>query len=228
MFGNNKDTGNVDVFDITMKALKEVTETSGKIRGVVENAVKAYDDAARAYYDTIEKDVAERRERWNALNQSVELLDAERSELNNRLGEALVTGDTRAEKEAEEKLMECEKKLADLEQRKRIFVGAKAPTGSNVLYAEVEKKWSELEKVAEKYKVYCEALQKARHEARKTFDELCDRSFSRTTWNDDGMISSGMEAIRCNIDGAGLVFLWRGIEKYRKYHEGAVTMKELL
>lgn len=223
----------LDVLDVMLKALAEINSSAEVVEGMIMKACEDYKRAAEAYYGGIQTEIEVRKNRYKILEDEVKSLNADRDRLNSELGEALVNGDEKAEADTEQKLQEVDRKLSDIKKRQEIFLNAKVPTGNNVMFAELEKRYVEFETAASKYGEFIEALIRTKNQSCRQMRELVGKFSGRAVFADgpDGnnkLMSNPMTIVLSNYNDVYMTFWKYDMNKLRKCHEGKVTMSEVM
>lgn len=223
----------LDVLDVMLKALAEINSSTKVVEEMLLKSCEAYKRAAEDYYGGIQKEIEARKGRYKVLEDEVKSLNADRDLLDSELGEALVNGDEKAEADAEQKLQEVDRKLSDIKRRQEIFLNAKAPTGNNVMFAELEKRYEEFETAVGKYGKFIEELTNAKNESRKQLEKLT-KVFCRGAVfvdGEDGMsdlATDPMGLVVKNYSDVYMTFWKYDMNKLRKCHEGKAIMSEVM
>lgn len=236
MFGNDKNNvavkRNMDVLDIMLKALADIEDCRQVFEEMIMKSCESYKKAAEDYYGGIQAEIAARRIRFEALDEEIKALTADRNLLNSELGEALVNGNLKAEAEAEQKLQAIDQKIEDIRKRKEIFLGAKVPTGNDALFAELEKRYTEFETVANKYGKFVEGLfnakQKSDQQLKKILNAFCRDAIFREGHDLDTLCSRPMHVVVRNYGDVYMTFRKYDINKLRECHEGKAIMSEVM
>lgn len=223
----------LDVLDVMLKALAEIDGSTKVVEEMLLKSCEAYKRAADDYYGGIQTEIEIRKNRYKILEDEVKSLNADRDRLDSELGEALVNGDEKAEADAEQKLQEVDRKLFDIKRRQELFLNAKVPTGNNVLFAELEKRYAEFETAVGKYGKFIEELHNATDKSIGQLQKLTS-VFCRGAVYAEG--KDGLDKLACdpmklaigNYNDVYMTFWKYDMNKLRKCHEGKAIMSEVM